>query len=285
MEKPLNNHICYIMLDLQGFFATNIENSYYKQKECIEVSIEKDTAPYCSKCNSIAPIHDHRIRKILHTAISFKLVVLKDKLRRTACQNCSINTEKQDIAEGKNRHSKLLGKLIIELLADMSNAAIGRILGLDLSTVYRIDKIELEKKSKNYLSFAPNIDTVALDEIGYKKRHKYATVLTNHEDGKVIDISMGKSKQSAIELFKKHDRRLRWVDSVTIDFSASYISAVSYWWNEHNIVFDKFHLSRLVNRKIEEVRREIQQNFDPVLLRQSKKQDRWLVLTRSYNHE
>ena len=51
---------------------------------------------------------------------------------------------------------------------------------VDRSTIYRIDKTELSKLEKDYLSQVPNVDQIAIDEIGYKRRHQYATVITNH---------------------------------------------------------------------------------------------------------
>ena len=285
MLEPLKTQICEILLGLQGYFATKIATSNYNGKSCIEIHIRNEKNPRCPQCGNSAPVYDLRTRRILHTAISCCLVVLVLTLHRTKCPKCGIKTESQDITEGNNRHSKLLGKLVTQFSSSMSNASIARIFGVNRSTIYRIDKYELEKQAKTYSELVPPTEKIAIDEIGYKRRHKYATVLTNHEDGRVIDISVGKSKESAKELFKKYDRRLQWLDTVTMDFSNSYISAVSEWWGTHLIVFDRFHFSRLVNRKIEELRREIQRDFEPALLKRSKKKDRWLVLTRKHNHK
>lgn len=285
MSVPLNKQICDLLLDLQGYSATKVQRSQYNNKDCIEIFISKIISASCPKCGMPSPVHDTRTRKILHTSISCCLIVLVLTLRRTNCKKCGIKTEDQDIADGKNRHSKLMGKLVTDFSLYMSNSSIAKILGVNRSTVYRIDKAELEKKAKNYHSRVQATENITIDEIGYKRRHKYATVLTNQEDGKVIDISIGKSKASAQELFKKYEKKLKWLQTVTMDFSNSYISAVTEWWGSYLIVFDKFHFSRLVNRKLEEVRREIQREFEPALLKISKKKDRWLVLTREHNHK
>jgi len=85
--------------------------------------------------------------------------------------------------------------------------------------------------------------------------------LTNQEDSKVIDIYPGKSKESALALFKKYSDKLTWLETVAMDFSHSYISATKDYFAEHYIVFDRFHLSQYVNRCLEKVRREIQRDM------------------------
>ncbi len=48
-------------------------------------------------------------------------------------------------------------------------------------------------------------------------------------------------------------------------------------------MFDRFHFSRIVNRCLEQVRRDIQRQLPDQERRQSKKHSRWLVLRRPHN--
>lgn len=98
--------------------------------------------------------------------------------------------------------------------------------------------------------------------------------MTNQEDAKVIDINTGKSKKSAIDLFYRWGRKFNWLQTISMDFSQSYISAAAETFNEHYIVFDRFHFSRIVNRSLEKIRREIQQDLPEELRKQSKKHSR-----------
>ncbi len=283
MKNPLRKQICNSLLDLQGYSAEQIVEGKFNNRPCIEVYIKKDGLCCCPCCYTVCPIYDHRTRKILHASISCRPVILVLSLRRTNCSQCGIKTENQNITEGNNRHSISFGRMVTMFSANSDNASLGRMLGVNRSTIYRIDKIELNKLETDYSKQIPNVEQIAIDEIGYKRRHQYATVITNHKDGRVIDLTIGKSKESAMKLFRQYERRLRWIDTATMDFSASYIGAVSEFWGSHIIVFDRFHFSRLVNRKLEEVRREIQRDFESKMLKQSKKHDRWLVLTRKHN--
>ena len=208
-------------------------------------------------------IHDIRTRYLKHSSILLTPIILVLKLPITKCPVCGILTKKQDIAEVNKQHTIQFEEEVLEYTTELSNKATTKLLGTTISTVYRINKLGLENKDKSLVEKIPKTTKLSLDETSYKKHHNYTTVLTNQEDGKIIDISKGKSKNSAIELFSKYDKydKLNHLDTIAIDFSQSYISAVSEFFTDHYIVFDKFHFSRIVNRKMEIVRRTIQKEL------------------------
>lgn len=283
MCSSLSNQICEILFNLQGYSANRIENVENKGKNEIHIHIRKTGITKCPICNNPLPIYDTRIRHIQHASILCRPVVLVLSLRRTKCSSCGVRTEKQTIADGIKRHSKNLEKMILFYSEKMDNYSIANLLGFSQSTIYRIDKSGLQLLEKWLHNHVPKPSHVSLDEVAHKKRHQYTTVLTNQDNAKVIDVAIGKSKQSAMNLFRLWDNKLRWVETISIDFSNSYISAVTEYFNEHYIVFDRFHFSRIVNRELEKIRREIQRQLPDEQRRKSKKHSRWLVLRRAHN--
>ena len=103
-------------------------------------------------------------------------------------------------------------------------------------------------------------------------------MLTNQDDGKVVDIHPGKSKSSAVALFNKYSDKLDWVETVAMDFSHSYIGATRECFAEHYIVFDNIHVETQSTIRREKVRREIQRTNTEELRYQIKKHVRWLIL-------
>jgi len=176
-----------------------------------------------------------------------------------------------------------LEKMILLFSEKLDNYSIAKLLGFSQSSIYRIDKAGLENLEQWLRSNVPKPAHISIDEVAHKRRHHYTTVLTNQEDAKVIDVSLGKSKQSALSLFTLWGDKLKWVETISMDFSQSYIGAAAEYFNENYIVFDRFHFSRIVNRYLEQIRREIQRQLPDQERRQSKKHSRWLVLRRSHN--
>jgi len=234
-------------------------------------------------CGQELPIYDTRERYIHHASILCYAIVLILKMRRTNCPCCGIKTEHQSIAEGKKRHSKHLENCVLQYTYKLDNKSTARLLGYSISSIYRIDKAGLEKLELGLQAKTPKMKHLSIDETAYKKHHHYATVLTNQEDSRVVDLCLGKSKESAKSLFHKYSDKLDWLETVAMDFSQSYISATTEYFAEHYIVFDKFHFSQYVNRCLEQVRRMIQRALPDDLRYQSKKYSRWLVLRRASN--
>ena len=285
MSNSLNVQICDSLLNVQGFFTESIKKVVYNKQPQIHFNLRKLGHACCPQCGMRLKTHDIRTRYLKHSSILLTPVILVLNLRRTKCPVCGILTEKQDIAEVNKQHTKQFEEEVLEYTRELSNKATVKLLGTTISTVYRIDKIGLENLDKSLISKTPKTTKLSLDETSYKKHHNYTTVLTNQEDGKIIDISKGKSKNSAIELLSKYDKhgKFNHLDTIAIDFSQSYISAVSDFYADHYIVFDKFHFSRIVNRKMEIVRRLIQKELPEEERYDMKKHVRWLILRRQKN--
>lgn len=283
MPIPLKEQISEVLLKLQGYSAESMQEVEVNGRKEINVFINSVSPARCPICKKEAPVYDSRRRPIRHASILGRALILLLKVRRTNCPVCGIKTEEQTIAEGKKRHSKQLERCVLEYTEKLDNKSTAKLLGFSVSSVYRIDKAGLTKLEERLLSNTPKMEHVSLDEVAYEKYHRYATVLTNQEDSKVVDIYLGKSKASALALFEKYDDKMHWLETVAMDFSHSYIGATRQWFSERHIVFDKFHVSQYVNRCLEKVRREIQRNLPDDLRYKTKKHTRWLILRRESN--
>lgn len=283
MNSPLKVQICEILLGLQGYSASQIEETEYQGKPEIHIHIHSTRKPQCPICQKSLPIYDTRIRHIQHASIRCKPVVLVLSLRRTKCPTCGVKTEPQTIADGIKRHSRSMEKMVLLFSEKLDNYSIAKLLGFSQSSIYRIDKAGLENLEQWLRKHVPKPEHVSIDEVAHKRRHQYTTVLTNQEDARIIDVALGKSKQSALNIFRLWDDKLKWIETISMDFSHSYIGAARDYYNESYIVFDRFHFSRIVNRCLEQIRREIQRQLPEQERKQSKKHSRWLVLRRPHN--
>ncbi len=287
MTNSLKKQICDNLLNLQGFFAESIERVLNNDKEEIHMHIKKSGRARCPSCNALCSTHDTRIRLLQHSAILLLPVVLKLELRRTKCTKCGVLTEDHNLADNNKQHTNQFEEQVLEYTNELSNSSTAKLLGTSTSTIYRVDRIALEKKDLDLVSKVPRTTRLSLDETSFKKRHNYVTVIANQEDGRIIDISKGKSKNSATSILSKYDKanKFNWLETISIDFSQSYISAVSDFYAPSYIVFDKFHFSRIVNRKMELIRREIQKELPDAERYKIKKHVRWLILRRHKNYE
>ena len=95
MTSPLGNQICEVLLNLQGYCATNLTEEEYQGTKEVHIPIKSTRQNMCPKCYKPLPISDTKIKHIVYASISCPPVVLALTLKRTQRPVCGINTEYQ----------------------------------------------------------------------------------------------------------------------------------------------------------------------------------------------
>ena len=97
---------------------------------------------------------------------------------------------------------------------------------------------------------------IGIDEFSYRKRHRYLTVVVDHDRGCVVWAARGRGSDSLKGLFEQlGDAGCAGIESVTMDMAGGYIKAVRENLSEAQIVFDRFHVQSLASDALDEVRR------------------------------
>jgi transposase len=98
---------------------------------------------------------------------------------------------------------------------------------------------------------------LGIDEIHLGKKKRFYTIVLDLEDGRILWAKPGRG-QAALRGFW---RRLRVakakIKAVATDMSAAYWSAVREHLPEAALVFDKFHILKLMNERLDDLRREM----------------------------
>ncbi len=154
-------------------------------------------------------------------------------------------------------------------------------LGLSWDLIKSIQKKYLEKKYNR-----PNLkmlERIAIDEI-YVGKRGYLTIVLDIDSGAVVFVGDGKGSE-ALEPFWARLRRYRKVkiEAVAMDMSPAYIKAVSENLKGAAIVFDHFHVIKMLNEKISDFRRQLHNITTDKLQRSVIKGTRWLLLTAREN--
>jgi transposase len=98
---------------------------------------------------------------------------------------------------------------------------------------------------------------IGIDELSYRRHHKYVTVVVNHERGEIVWAAEGKSAATLKRFFADlGPERCSQLEAVTIDLSAAYIKAVTEASPNARLIFDRFHVQRLAHDALDEVRRD-----------------------------
>src|SRR4030095_12381608 len=84
---------------------------------------------------------------------------------------------------------------------------------------------------------------IGVDELSYRKHHKYVTIVVDHSTGRVVWAREGKNADTLRAFFQElGSERCALLQAVTIDMSKAYIAAVSEAATNAQIIFDRFHV-------------------------------------------
>jgi transposase len=97
---------------------------------------------------------------------------------------------------------------------------------------------------------------VAIDEVKYKKGHKYLTVVCDHVTGKVVWAAKGRSKDTVGEFFDALGSRAGQLEFVTADGATWITDVVALRAPDATVCLDTFHVIGWATKALDEVRRQ-----------------------------
>lgn len=215
----------------------------------------RQNAKQCPCCKSFdVRIKETKERTFRMLNLGQKRTQLKIDVYKVWCQKCDkkawINLP---FTCGKLPMTISFMHYIIQLTAMTTLLCVTLFLGLQWKTVKNIDKLNLSKRAKQF-SFK-KLRYISIDEIAIKKGHKYMTIFSDISTGQIIHAVEGRSEEVLrpfLKLLSKKAKRLR---GIGIDMSAAYSSSIKKHLPNVSIIFDRFHVTKLLNNTIDKIRR------------------------------
>jgi len=103
------------------------------------------------------------------------------------------------------------------------------------------------------------VRNIGIDETSSKKGHKYITIAADIDQRRVLFATEGKNKETITKL-KEHlavkGVSPEEIENISIDMSPSFISGILEEFPKSSIVFDKFHIVKLLNEAMNDVRKK-----------------------------
>lgn len=162
------------------------------------------------------------------------------------------------------RMTTALERTIIELRPDMTISAISRYYQVPWHTVKEIEKRYLIKKYRHIK--LKNVRIIGIDEIaiGHDSNRKpiYWTVVRDLENGAVLHVDKGKDGDSLRNFLKKLRHSKAKIEVVAMDMGKAFIAWVSENIPDAKIVFDHFHVIKLINDMLDKARRKTMAQLD-----------------------
>jgi transposase len=249
----------------------------------IFVDIERLVRPLrCSRCGgqSRRGIYDRRQRLWRHLDFGAWEVYLRGEVRRFRCRRCErVVTEAVPWADHGAAFTRDFENVAAYLAQQTSKTAVCRLMGIAWPTVGNI----VARTVRRYL---PPLRTrrlyaIGIDEVSYRKGHRYLTLVADHLRGQVVWGAEGRSGETLAGFFDAiGEDACKQIGIISVDMCEAYLTEIRRRAPQATIVIDPFHVVKLANDAIDEVRRAQVRALKGQDAARAVKKTRWLLLKR-----
>jgi transposase len=267
------------------YHAFGVRGYRYLKTEYVEgaviFTIEQPRESYrCSACGSEDVIgRGQNVRRFRTVPIGGKAVYLALAVHRVECRCCGVVRQvKIAFADPRVTYTKSFQRYALELLRDMTIQDVADHLGISWDVIKEIQKADLKRRFDR--PKLKHLRYIAIDEISVAKGHVYLTIVLDLESGVVVHVGRGKGGDALLAFWTRLRRSGAKIEAVATDMSPAYIDAVTTYLPGARLVFDRFHVIKLYNDKLSELRRAMHRELKDTMHKDVLKGARWLLLKR-----
>lgn len=264
--------------DLYSFYGYKFYGSFVENDNILIVLNRTNKTGKCPCCKKRCRyVHKRRRRRIRDLDVVSSKVFLEFDVYDIDCRCGYTGMEEVDFCDDYSRYTKRFEEKVVVLCTKMCIKDVTLEMRIGWEAVKNIDKKNAQKYIVDLDEVCPK--KIGVDEIAYEKGHKYLTVVRDVELGKVIWVGKDRRKDTLDEFFKR----------LGIDKSLNIQVAVCDMWDpfiasikantQADIVFDKFHVAKVINEALDKVRKEQFAKADKTE-RINMKHKRFLILSR-----
>jgi transposase len=219
------------------------------------------TCPECS--TQVRGRFEEKIRRWRHLAIFGTTTWIEGPIRRLRCPTCQkVQTEAVPWARHRSAFTRHFEDAVGFLAQKIDRTAVSNLFGISWAAVGSIaERLVAERLHEDRFE---NLRAIGVDELSFRRHHRYVTIVIDHDRTRVIWVGEGKSSDTLTAFFNElGPERCASIELVSIDMAAAYIKAVHDALPHATIVFDHFHVARLAQDAVTEVRRAQMRKLDP----------------------
>jgi transposase len=229
----------------------------------------------CARCGQLCrATHDTVLCRWRHLDLGAQRCYLVCALRRVKCPDCGVRVEAVPWARPGSRFTRDFEDVVAYLAQQMAKDPIARLMRIAWDTVGAIvDRVVAERLDPGRLD---GLRMVGVDEVSYRRRHRYLTVVADHDTGRIVWVAKGRNSATLQAFFDELGERKASIRAVSIDMSGEYQRAIRERCPQAEICFDPFHVVRVGADAVDQVRRDEWNAHD----RSHTKTGRWVKHTR-----
>src|SRR3954447_24259930 len=276
----MSTSLLYHAFGIRGYRYTRTD---YRGGQTIFTIHQEPESCRCAACGSTRVQVRGRVqRRFRALPIGSRSTFVVLPIPRVECQACGVVRQvKIPFADARRSYTNSFERYALELSRRMTIRDVAQHLGVSWDVIKDIQKRDLGRRfAKPKLK---HLKHIAIDEIAIAKGHRYLTIVLDLDSGAVVFVGDGKGAKALKPFWKRLNGSKAKIKAVAMDMWAGYREAVSAHLPKAVIVFDRFHVMKLFNEKLSDLRRALHREATDVMQKKVLKGTRWLLLKAAEN--
>lgn len=234
----------------------SVELSMAEQRVVVEVVLDRSQI-WADRADPTrrAHIHGWRAREWRHLDTCQFETIIRAQVPQVKHSDGTIEEVAVPWAERYARVTKLMEGFVIKLLQACPNIkSVCGLTGLAWSTV---NDILVRAVGRGLVRRGEEaVPQIGIDEKSIERGHSYASILTDLQRGRVLDVVPERTLQAASQLIATLSQAQRdSVRAVAMDMWPAYMSAAEKCLPQAAVVHDRFHVAKYLGEAVDQVRR------------------------------
>jgi transposase len=270
----------YQVLSIHGYRVTRTEQLEKKLLLHLEPQPHRVCCPQCGSREVIR--RGEKERWLRHVPIGRDCTWLIVTLPRVECWACGVVRQiKIGLADSRRSYTHAFERYVLELSRCMTILDVARHVSVGWDVVKDIQQRYLQRKYAR--PPLKDVRYIGIDEICVGRGYRFVTLVLDFDSGAIIFVGDGKKAEALRPFWRRLRRNKVRLKAVAMDLSVAYQLAVHEAFPRAAIVFDRFHVVKLLNEKLTQLRRDLYHQATDHLHKKVLKGTRWLLLKNPEN--
>jgi transposase len=213
----------------------------------------------CPECGKPGKAHDTEEKTWRHLNFFQHEAYLHARVPRVRCEDHGVRLVDVPWSRKQSGFTLLFEALVMMLARQMPVKAVAELLGVTDHRLWRVLRhYVMADVDRQDLS---GMTSLGVDETSARRGHRYVSLFADPDERRVVFVTEGKDAQTIkgfVDHLKERKGSAGAVTEVSCDMSPAFIAGVEEHLPNAAITFDRFHVLKLLNEAVDEVRREEQ---------------------------
>jgi len=251
------------LLGIQGLWVRGVRLCLSEREIWVEVE-PRWRVCRCGGCGrKVRRRHDRSPRSWRHLDMLGFKSVLRYSIWRVKCPRCGVRTQRVPWAEHGSRFTRAFEQQVAWLAQRSDFSAVAEYCRISWSTVRSIVRrvVEQEWDTEKGLD---GLRVIGIDEISYRRHHKYLTVVVDHLSGRVVWAGKDRKVKTLLRFFRQlGPERTAQLEAISVDMWEAYLIVLRKKAPQARVIFDRFHIVQHLNKAVSRVRQQVIRDADP----------------------